>query len=195
MKKGGIILILAVLAILVFWGIGGYNGLVSSQESLNKSWANVENQYQRRADLIPNLVETVKGYAKHESSTFEAVVNARSKATQMTIDPTNLTPEKLQEFQAAQGELSNALGRLLLLREAYPDLKANTNFLDLQNQLKKIEEDIANARKYYNASVRVYNDKISQFPGSLFAGSLHYEKKPYFQVSSEAERQNVNVQF
>ena len=102
MKKGGIILILAVLAILVFWGIGGYNGLVSSQESLNKSWANVENQYQRRADLIPNLVETVKGYAKHESSTFEAVVNARSKATQMTIDPTNLTPEKLQEFMKGE---------------------------------------------------------------------------------------------
>ena len=123
MKKGGlIILVLAILAILVFWGIGGYNGLVSTQESLNKSWANVENQYQRRADLIPNLVETVKGYAKHESSTFEAVVNARSKATQMTIDPTNLTPEKLQEFQAAQGELSSALGRLLLLREAYPEL-------------------------------------------------------------------------
>ena len=156
MKKGGLLIILAILAILVFWGVGGYNGLVSTQESLNKSWANVENQYQRRADLIPNLVETVKGYAKHESSTFEAVVNARSKATQMTIDPTNLTPEKLQEFQAAPGELSNALGRLLLLREAYPDLKANVNFQDLQKQLEGTENRITVAREAFNQEVQTY---------------------------------------
>lgn len=164
MKKGGlIILILAILAILVFWGIGGYNGLVSTQESLNKSWANVENQYQRRADLIPNLVETVKGYAKHESSTFEAVVNARAKAAQMTIDPTNLTPEKLQEFQAAQGELSSALGRLLLLREAYPELKANQNFIELQAQLEGTENRITVAREQFNQEVQNYNTMVRKF--------------------------------
>lgn len=188
MKKGGIILILAVLAILVFWGIGGYNGLVSSQESLNKSWANVENQYQRRADLIPNLVETVKGYAKHESSTFEAVVNARSKATQMTIDPTNLTPEKLQEFQAAQGELSNALGRLLLLREAYPDLKANVNFQDLQKQLEGTENRITVAREAFNQEVQTYNTTVRQFPKNIIAGLFGFDRKPTFEAEKGANQ-------
>ena len=188
MKKGGIILILAVLAILVFWGIGGYNGLVSSQESLNKSWANVENQYQRRADLIPNLVETVKGYAKHESSTFEAVVNARSKATQMTIDPTNLTPEKLQEFQAAQGELSNALGRLRLLREAYPDLKANVNFQDLQKQLEGTENRITVAREAFNQEVQTYNTTVRQFPKNIIAGLFGFDRKPTFEAEKGADQ-------
>lgn len=189
MKKGGlIILILAILAILVFWGIGGYNGLVSTQESLNKSWANVENQYQRRADLIPNLVETVKGYAKHESSTFEAVVNARSKATQMTIDPTNLTPEKLQEFQAAQGELSSALGRLLLLREAYPELKANQNFIELQAQLEGTENRIAVAREQFNQEVQSYNTTVRRFPKNIIAGLFGFERKPTFEAEKGAEQ-------
>lgn len=189
MKKGGlIILILAIIAILVFWGIGGYNGLVSTQESLNKSWANVENQYQRRADLIPNLVETVKGYAKHESSTFEAVVNARSKATQMTIDPTNLTPEKLQEFQAAQGELSSALGRLLLLREAYPELKANQNFIELQAQLEGTENRIAVAREQFNQEVQSYNTTVRRFPKNIIAGLFGFERKPTFEAEKGAEQ-------
>ena len=189
MKKGGlIILILAILAILVFWGIGGYNGLVSTQESLNKSWANVENQYQRRADLIPNLVETVKGYAKHESSTFEAVVNARAKATQMTIDPTNLTPEKLQEFQAAQGELSSALGRLLLLREAYPELKANQNFIELQAQLEGTENRITVAREQYNQEVQNYNTMVRKFPKNIIAGLFGFERKPTFEAEKGAEK-------
>ena len=189
MKKGGlIILVLAILAILVFWGIGGYNGLVSTQESLNKSWANVENQYQRRADLIPNLVETVKGYAKHESSTFEAVVNARSKATQMTIDPTNLTPEKLQEFQAAQGELSSALGRLLLLREAYPELKANQNFIELQAQLEGTENRIAVAREQFNQEVQSYNTTVRRFPKNIIAGLYGSERKPTFEAEKGAEQ-------
>ena len=189
MKKGGlIILILAILAILVFWGIGGYNGLVSTQESLNKSWANVENQYQRRADLIPNLVETVKGYAKHESSTFEAVVNARAKATQMTIDPTNLTPEKLQEFQAAQGELSSALGRLLLLREAYPELKANQNFIELQAQLEGTENRITVAREQYNQEVQNYNTMVRKFPKNIIAGLFGFERKPTFEAEKGAEQ-------
>ena len=189
MKKGGlIILVLAILAILVFWGIGGYNGLVSTQESLNKSWANVENQYQRRADLIPNLVETVKGYAKHESSTFEAVVNARSKATQMTIDPTNLTPEKLQEFQAAQGELSSALGRLLLLREAYPELKANQNFIELQAQLEGTENRITVAREQFNQEVQSYNTTVRRFPKNIIAGLYGSERKPTFEAEKGAEQ-------
>ena len=189
MKKGGlIILILSIIAILVFWGIGGYNGLVSTQESLNKSWANVENQYQRRADLIPNLVETVKGYAKHESSTFEAVVNARSKATQMTIDPTNLTPEKLQEFQAAQGELSSALGRLLLLREAYPELKANQNFIELQAQLEGTENRIAVAREQFNQEVQSYNTTVRRFPKNIIAGLFGFERKPTFEAEKGAEQ-------
>ncbi len=189
MKKGGlIILVLAILAILVFWGVGGYNGLVSTQESLNKSWANVENQYQRRADLIPNLVETVKGYAKHESSTFEAVVNARSKATQMTIDPTNLTPEKLQEFQAAQGELSSALGRLLLLREAYPELKANQNFIELQAQLEGTENRIAVAREQFNQEVQSYNTTVRRFPKNIIAGLFGFERKPTFEAEKGAEQ-------
>lgn len=189
MKKGGlIILILAILAILVFWGIGGYNGLVSTQESLNKSWANVENQYQRRADLIPNLVETVKGYAKHESGTLEAVVNARAKATQMTIDPTNLTPEKLQEFQAAQGELSSALGRLLLLREAYPELKANQNFIELQAQLEGTENRITVAREQYNQEVQNYNTMVRKFPKNIIAGLFGFERKPAFEAEKGAEK-------
>lgn len=188
MKKGGIIIILAILAILVFWGIGGYNGLVSSQESVNKSWANVENQYQRRADLIPNLVETVKGYAKHESSTFEAVVNARSKATQMNIDPENLTPEKLQEFQATQGELSNALGRLLVLREAYPDLKANQNFIELQAQLEGTENRITVARDAFNEEARKYNTEVRRFPKNMLAGLFGFERKPTFAAEEGAER-------
>ena len=166
----------------------GYNGLVSTQESLNKSWANVENQYQRRADLIPNLVETVKGYAKHESSTFEAVVNARAKATQMTIDPTNLTPEKLQEFQAAQGELSSALGRLLLLREAYPELKANQNFIELQAQLEGTENRITVAREQFNQEVQNYNTMVRKFPKNIIAGLFGFERKPTFEAEKGAEK-------
>ena len=162
--------------------------MVSTQESLNKSWANVENQYQRPADLIPNLVETVKGYAKHESSTFEAVVNARSKATQMTIDPTNLTPEKLQEFQAAQGELSSALGRLLLLREAYPELKANQNFIELQAQLEGTENRIAVAREQFNQEVQSYNTTVRRFPKNIIAGLFGFERKPTFEAEKGAEQ-------
>ncbi|NLI72241.1 MAG: LemA family protein [Bacteroidales bacterium] len=190
MKKGGIsfLIILGILAVLFLWGVGGYNGLVASQESLNKAWANVENQYQRRADLIPNLVETVKGYAKHESGTLEAVVNARSKATQMTVDPNNLTPEKLQEFQAAQGELSNALGRLLLLREAYPDLKANQNFQELQKQLEGTENRITVARDAFNQEVQNYNTLVRRFPKNILAKIFGFDRKPTFEAEKGAEQ-------
>lgn len=189
MKKGrSFIILIAVVVIAAMWAIGGYNGLVSTQESLNKSWANVENQYQRRADLIPNLVETVKGYASHEQGTFEAVINARSKATQMTVDPENLTPEKLQEYQATQGELSNALGRLLMLQEAYPELKANENFMELQAQLEGTENRISVARESFNEQVQVYNTTVRQFPKSVIAGLFGFDRKPTFEAEKGSER-------
>ena len=149
MKKSTIGL-LAVIAVIAFWLIGVYNGMVGLDEGVNTAWANVETQYQRRADLIPNLVNTVKGYAQHEQSTFEAVVNARSKATSITVDPSNLTPEKLQEFQQAQGEITSALGRLIAISENYPDLKANEQFKELQAQLEGTENRINVARTTFN---------------------------------------------
>ena len=195
MKKGGIlIIILAVVAVLVFWAIGGYNGLVSTQEKLNKSWANVENQYQRRADLIPNLVETVKGYAKHESGTLEAVIAARSKATQVTVDPENLTPEKLQEYQAAQGQLSSALGKLLMIQEAYPELKANQNFIELQAQLEGTENRITVAREAFNNEVQEYNTMVRRFPKNIIAGLFGFERKATFEAEKGAE-QSPEVKF
>ena len=197
MKKGGIlIIILAVVAVLVFWAIGGYNGLVSTQEKLNKSWANVENQYQRRADLIPNLVETVKGYAKHESGTLEAVIAARSKATQITVDPENLTPEKLQEYQAAQGQLSSALGKLLMIQEAYPELKANQNFIELQAQLEGTENRIGLARNNHIKTIQVYNTTLRQFPNNITAKIFSMKIRPNFTVENEkAISTSPKVQF
>ena len=188
MKKTGIIVIIALIAILFLWGMGGYNGLVNSQENVKSQWGNVENQYQRRADLIPNLVETVKGYAAHEKSTFEEVIAARAKATQITVDPTNLTPEKLQEFQAAQGELSSALGRLLLLREAYPELKANQNFIELQAQLEGTENRITVAREQFNQEVQNYNTMVRKFPKNIIAGLFGFERKPTFEAEKGAEK-------
>ena len=188
MKKTGIIVIIALIAILFLWGMGGYNGLVNSQENVKSQWGNVENQYQRRADLIPNLVETVKGYATHEKSTFEEVIAARAKATQITVDPTNLTPEKLQEFQAAQGELSSALGRLLLLREAYPELKANQNFIELQAQLEGTENRITVAREQFNQEVQNYNTMVRKFPKNIIAGLFGFERKPTFEAEKGAEK-------
>lgn len=188
MKKGSIIILVIVVAIIFFWGMGSYNGLVTSQENVNTQWANVQNQYQRRADLIPNLVETVKGYAKHESGTLEAVVNARAKATQITVDPQNLTAEKLQEFQNAQGELSNALGRLMMIREAYPDLKANQNFIELQAQLEGTENRIAVARDNFNEAARAYNVAIRRFPKNIIAGLFGFERKPLFEADKDAQK-------
>ena len=153
MKKG-LIIFIAVLVALLVWGVSGYNGLVSREEGVDNQWAQVETQYQRRADLIPNLVSTVKGYAAHEQETLTGVIEARSKATQMTIDPKNLTPEKLAEFQAAQGQLGSALGRLLALSESYPDLKASEQFIGLQAQLEGTENRIAVARKNFNDTAK-----------------------------------------
>lgn len=188
MKKGTIILIvvLALVALLAVWGVGGYNSLVVEDEKVSAQWSNVESQYQRRLDLIPNLVATVKGYAAHESSTLEGVVAARAKATQVTVSGDDLTPEKLQEFQAAQGELSSALGRLLMITENYPDLKANQNFLELQAQLEGTENRINVERTRYNEAARNYNTVIRRFPKSIIASIGGFDKKPYFEADQAA---------
>lgn len=189
MKKGLIAVIVIVVVVLgIFaWTKGSYNSMVSEDESVQRAWSQVENVYQRRADLIPNLVATVKGYAAHESQTLENVVNARAKATQMTVDADNLTPQTLAAFQEAQGELGAALGRLLMIQENYPDLKANQNFLELQSQLEGTENRITVERQKYNEAARAYNTLIRQFPKNLLAGMFGFEKKPYFQAEEGAQ--------
>ena len=185
MKKSTIILIAAIAAVAM-WAISAYNGMVKMDESVSTAWSNVENQYQRRTDLIPNLVNTVKGYAAHEKETFEAVVSARSKATQMTIDADELTPEKLQAYQKAQGEIGAALGRLLAITENYPELKANENFKELQAQLEGTENRISVERRNFNEVARSYNTAIRTFPKSLLAGMFGFEKRPYFEAEEGA---------
>lgn len=167
MKKGYIVagVVLLVIIILVVSGVGTYNTMVAGEETINGEWAKVETQYQRRSDLIPNLVSTVKGYAAHEQSTLDAVVSARAKATQVTLSADNLTPENIEAFQAAQGEVSSALSRLLAVAENYPDLKANQNFLELQAQLEGTENRIAVARTRYTEAVKSFNVMIRRFPG------------------------------
>lgn len=179
---------LGIIVIILLWGIGGYNSLVSQQEGVDNAWSNVETQYQRRADLIPNLVNTVKGYATHEKTTLEGVVKARSEATQIKIDPSNLTPEKLAQYQKAQGNVSAALGRLLMLAENYPQLKANENFLELQAQLEGTENRITVARKDFNDAAKAYNISIRRFPKTILAGMFGFEKKAYFEAEEGAEK-------
>lgn len=189
MKKGLIVLIVVVVVVLglFLWVKNTYNSMVKMDEGVNGAWSQVENVYQRRADLIPNLVATVKGYATHEQETLEGVVNARSKATQMTVDANNLTPEALEKYQKAQGELGSALGKLLAITENYPDLKANQNFLELQSQLEGTENRIAVERQKFNEAAKVYNTTIRQFPRNIFAGIFDFEKKPYFESADGAE--------
>lgn len=187
MKKS-VIITIAVVALLILLGAGSYNSMVDKQEGVTKAWSNVENQYQRRMDLIPNLVNTVKGYAKHEESTLEGVVAARSKATQITVDPDKLTPEKLQAYQKAQGEISSALGKLLAITENYPNLKANENFLELQAQLEGTENRISVERGRFNELAKEYNAYIRKFPRNIFAGMFGFEKKPYFEAEAGAEK-------
>lgn len=187
MKKG-IIVIIALLAVLVIWGVGVYNGLVSKQETVETAVGNVQTAYQKRADLIPNLVATVKNYAEYESKTLEAVVEARAKATSVTLDANNLTEENMKAFQAAQDQMSSALSRLLVTVEQYPDLKANQNYLDLQSQLESCENAIANARKQFNETARVYNTAVRRFPGNIIAGMFGFDKKPYFEASEGADK-------
>ena len=190
MNKGLIILI-AVAAVVLgifFWFQGNYNKMVKMDEGVQAAWSQVENVYQRRADLIPNLVATVKGYASHEQQTLEGVISARSKATQITVNPEDLTSEQLAKYQKAQGELGSALGKLLAITENYPDLKANTNFLELQAQLEGTENRIAVERKKFNEAARVYNTTIRQFPKNIVAGMFGFEKKPYFEAQEGAEQ-------
>lgn len=190
MKKSLIVLIsiLALLVIIIGYGISINNKMVNADEAVMSQWAKVENQYQRLADLIPNLVNTVKGYASHEKETLDAVVNARAKATQVTISPDNLNEASLQKYQAAQGELSQALGRLLMVTENYPDLKANQNFLELQAQLEGTENRISTERTRYTDMVRDYNAMIRRFPASIIAGIGGFDKKPQFTAEAGAEK-------
>lgn len=189
MKKGTITLIVVAAVLLggFLWVKNVYNQIVVSDEYVQSMWAQVENVYQRRADLIPNLVSTVKGYAAHESETLESVVAARSKATQVTVDPSDLTPEALARYNAAQGELSSALGKLLMIQESYPDLKANQNFLELQAQLEGTENRIATERMKFNDAVKSFNTGIRRFPDNIIASMFGFEKKGYFEAQEGAQ--------
>ena len=187
--KAKSIIILAVLAILVIYGISVNNGFVTAEESVESAWAQVENQYQRRADLIPNLVNTVQGAADFEQETLQSVIEARSRATSITLQANDLNdPAKIQQFQAAQEELSGALSRLLVSVERYPELKANANFRDLQAQLEGTENRIATERKRFNDTARQYNTEIRKFPGSLIASISGFDRKAYFEANEGAEQ-------
>lgn len=190
MKKGTITLL--VIGVLILIMVGGtlttYNGLIAKDEAVATAWGNIQSQYQRRADLIPNLVSTVKGYAKHESETLENVMAARAKATQVTINSDNLTPEKLKQYQAAQGELSQALGRLMAVSENYPNLKANENFSELQAQLEGTENRINESRQIYNSAVQTYNVSVRRFPANIVAGMFGFDKKNQFETEAGAEK-------
>lgn len=182
------IIIAAVALLLVLWGVSGYNGIVEMDENVNNQWSNVEAQYQRRTDLIPNLVNTVKGYAAHEKSTLEAVMQARSQATQVKIDPANCTPEQLAAYQKAQGDVTTALGKLLAITENYPQLKANENFMELQSQLEGTENRITVARRDFNAAAKEYNTVIRKFPKNIIASMGGFEKHNYFEAEAGAEK-------
>ena len=190
MKK--ILITLGIIAVIVFilYGFfaGRYNTMVGLQETISQEWGQVESQYQRRADLIPNLVNTVKGYANFEQETLTKVIEARASATQVKVDPSNITPEQLQQYQQAQNNVSSALGRLLVVAEAYPDLKANQNFLDLQAQLEGTENRIAVARNRFNEVVRPYNEYVRRFPNNMLAGMYGFTPKGYFEAAEGAEK-------
>lgn len=187
-KNKGLIITIVVIVLVALWGILSYNGLVSMDENVSNQWANVETQYQRRSDLIPNLVNTVKGYAKHESQTLEAVMAARSQATQVKIDPSNCTPQQLAAYQKAQGDVTTALGKLLAITENYPDLKATDNFKMLQEQLEGTENRINVARKDFNDSAKKYNTSLRRFPRNIIASMFGFEKRNYFEAEAGAEK-------
>lgn len=187
-KNKSLWIIVAVVALLFIWVRGAYNDMVVKDENVKTAWSQVENQYQRRVDLIPNLVNTVKGYATHEKETLEGVVNARAKATQMTIDPSQLDEASIKKFQSTQGELSQALSRLMLVMERYPDLKANQNFKDLQAQLEGTENRIAVERKRFNEMAKSYNTYIRSFPNNILSGMFGFMPKAYFSAEAGAEK-------
>ena len=188
MKKV-LLLILVLVALLAIWGVKVYNGLVTNQENVERAVGNVQTAYQKRADLIPNLVATVKNYAEYEANTQIAVVEARAKAAgSITLDPTNLTEESLNAYLNAQNELSGALKNLLVTVEQYPDLKANQNYLNLQDQLESCENGIANARREFNETAMAYNTNVRKFPGNIIAGMFGFAEKPYFKAADGAEQ-------
>lgn len=189
MKKRTIILICVggVLLLLAVFCISKYNGLVDAEAAVDKKWADVESVYQRRADLIPNLVATVKGYAEHEESTLQTVTDARTRATSITIDPATATPEQMEAWMVAQDELTGALGRLIAVAESYPDLKANQNFLQLQAQLEGTENRISVERQKYNEAVKEYNVYVRRFPSNIVASMFDFEPKPMFEAQAGAE--------
>lgn len=191
-KNKALWITLAIIVVLLFagysWVKGTYNTMVTQDEGVKTAWSQVENQYQRRMDLIPNLVNTVKGYATHEKETLEGVVSARAEATKTTIDPSNLNEESMKKFQAAQGELSSALSRLMVVLERYPDLKANQNFSELQAQLEGTENRISVERKRFNETAQSYNTYIRSFPTNILAGMFGFQPKAYFSAESGAEK-------
>ncbi len=186
MNKLKYTILIAILGVFTLSSCG-YNSMVNKQEAVTSQWAQVQNSYQRRADLIPNLVSTVKGYASHEQETFTAVVEARSKATQITVNPEDLTEENIQQFQEAQGQLSSALGKLLMIRENYPELKANQNFLALQDELAGTENRIAVERNRFNETAREYNQYIRRFPHVIYAGWFGFKAKGYFEADADSQ--------
>lgn len=187
-------ILLGAVALLAIFFYSTYNGLVNKDESVSKAWSNVETQYQRRSDLIPNLVNTVKGYAAHERETLESVVEARSAATSVSLSADELTPEGLARFQQAQDAVRSALGRLIAISENYPDLKANQNFLELQAQLEGTENRIAVARREFNTAAEQYNVTVRRFPANIVAGLFGFVRKPYFEAAAGSE-QAPAVQF
>jgi LemA protein len=189
-------IIIAIVVIGVFWLIGGYNGFVRLKTRAEEAWADIDVQLKRRYDLIPNLVSAVKGYAEHEKGTFDAVTEARAKATQVHVDAANLTPEALAAMSGAEAGLTQALGKLMAISENYPELKANENFIELQKELSDTENKIQAARRFYNANVRDLNMKIDMFPSNLIAGMFNFAKKEFFDLEDNQEqRENVKVSF
>lgn len=187
-KKNLILLAVGgLLLFCVFWSFSTYNSLVGQDEVVTTAWGNVQTQYQRRSDLIPNLVNVVKGYAKHEKETLDAVVSARARATQITVSADGLTPEKLQQYQQAQGQLSAALGKLLAVSESYPNLKANENFSELQAQLEGTENRISESRTRYNKAVQGYNISVRKFPGNIVAKMFGFAPKEKFEAAENAQ--------
>lgn len=187
MKRSGLI-ILVVVAVLAIWAFTGYNGVVKQDENVKKSWSNVQTEYQKRSDLVGQLVETVKGVANFEKTTLTDVINARSKATSVNVDANNLTPDKIAEFQKAQEELKGSLSRLLVVAEQYPQLKATDNFSKLQGQLEGIENDVKTARNNFNEAINTYNVKVRSFPVNILAGIFGFKVKEGFKADAGTEK-------
>jgi len=189
-------IIVGVVVVLVLYVIYAYNRFIKYVQRAKEAWADIDVQLKRRYDLIPNLIETVKGYAAHERGVFEEVTEARAKATQVHVDPSNVTPEQIQAMAGAETQLTQSLGRLLAVAEAYPDLKANQNFADLQRELADTENKIQAARRFYNSNVQVLNTQLQQFPSNIIGRMFNFEEKDYFEIEENSqEREPVKVQF